>query len=377
MKIGIVVDDTLDKTDGVQQYVLEIGRWLTEGGHEVHYLVGETKRDDIPNIHSLSRNINVRFNGNGLTTPLPASKRAIKELLHSHQFDILHVQMPYSPFMAGKIIMAAPPSTTIVGTFHILPYSTIAAAATRLLGMVQRRSLKRFTTIMATSTASSNFVRRSFKRHAHVVSNPIDLSRFHVKPQEPGKYCNIVFMGRLVPRKGAASLLQAVAALPVNVQEKIRVYIGGKGPELERLQSYVDGYGLSNIVTFAGFIPEADKVKFLSVADLAVFPSVSGESFGISLLEGMAVARGVTIGGDNPGYQTVLGAWPDLMVDPTDTLEFAEKLTDFIEHPDKRAMFHSQQRSAVLQYDIDVIGSKVLEQYEVALQRVSQRQSVN
>src|ERR1700761_8080717 len=39
MKIALVLDDTLDTPDGVQQYILNVGSWLSEQGHEVHYLV--------------------------------------------------------------------------------------------------------------------------------------------------------------------------------------------------------------------------------------------------------------------------------------------------------------------------------------------------
>ena len=72
MKIGLVFDDSLDSTDGVAQYVLALGDWLDDQGHEVHYLVGETHRTDLPNLHSLSRNVRVTFNGNKLGMPLPA-----------------------------------------------------------------------------------------------------------------------------------------------------------------------------------------------------------------------------------------------------------------------------------------------------------------
>src|ERR1700760_451276 len=108
MKIGLVLDDTLDTPDGVQQYVIQVGTWLTAQGHEVHYLVGATERTDIPHIHSLSRNLKVKFNGNRMSMPLPTSKRTLKRFLHEQQFDVLHVQVPYSPFMAGRLLLSAP-----------------------------------------------------------------------------------------------------------------------------------------------------------------------------------------------------------------------------------------------------------------------------
>src|SRR3989344_1271873 len=99
MKIGFVLDDGFDRLDGVQQYMLTYGQWLTKEGHEVHYLVGETTHSIIPNLHSLSRNLKVRFNKNRSSIPLKIYKNAIKKLLSEEKFDVLHIQMPYSPML--------------------------------------------------------------------------------------------------------------------------------------------------------------------------------------------------------------------------------------------------------------------------------------
>src|ERR1039458_1701699 len=96
LKVALVLDDGLDKPDGVQQYVLSVGRWLSAQCHEVHYLVGQTARTDVTNTHSLSRNIRVSSNGNRLTIPLPTSRKKLGKLLEDEQFDVLHVQTPYT-----------------------------------------------------------------------------------------------------------------------------------------------------------------------------------------------------------------------------------------------------------------------------------------
>jgi phosphatidyl-myo-inositol alpha-mannosyltransferase len=129
MKIAFALDDTLDTPDGVQQYVLSLGSWLAAQGHNVHYLVGNTTRNDVTNVHPLSRNWKVRFNGNRMSIPLPVSRHKLRAFLAEQQFDVLHVQVPYSPFLAGQLMRAAPASTAIIGTFHILPYSRMVTFA--------------------------------------------------------------------------------------------------------------------------------------------------------------------------------------------------------------------------------------------------------
>jgi phosphatidylinositol alpha-mannosyltransferase len=128
VKIGFVFDDSLDSYDGVAQYVKNLGGWLSEQGHEVRYLVGETKMLfwEGGKVYSMSKNIKVSFNGNQARIPYKASKKRIKEILRDEQFDILHVQIPYSPLMSQKIINVADNKSAIIGTFHVAPGDFLA-----------------------------------------------------------------------------------------------------------------------------------------------------------------------------------------------------------------------------------------------------------
>ena len=123
LKIAQVIDDTLDSTDGVQQIVLAVGAWLAEQGHEVHYITSSTTRTEPANIHSIAGNMRFKFNGNRVGIPKPASRSKVKQLLAEQDFDVVHVQVPYSPLLAGRIISALPERTALVGTFMILPLS--------------------------------------------------------------------------------------------------------------------------------------------------------------------------------------------------------------------------------------------------------------
>lgn len=370
MKIGLVLDDTLDTPDGVQQYVLNVGTWLAALGHEVHYLVGHTVRTDIPNIHSLSRNVAVTFNGNRLSIPLPTRKSHLRTFLQAHDFDILHVQVPYSPFLAGKILRLAPPRTAVVGTFHILPYSRPVVVANKLLGVLNRVSGRRFDTMLAVSEPAAVFARQAYGYQTVVMPNPLRLTQF-AGVLNASKTLNIVFLGRLVTRKGAQYLLEAVAYLRDHhlYDNDFRVVIGGKGELSETLQNYVQGHSLKDVVTFSGFVSESAKADFLAAADIAVFPSTSGESFGISLLEAMASSRGVVLAGDNPGYRSVMAALSvDRLVQPQNTVLFAEQLAYWLTDAEARTRASSEQKRYVERFDIETVGARLLAVYKQALQ---------
>lgn len=360
MKIGFVLDDSLDRNDGVQQYVRTLGSWLKKQGHTVHYLVGQSSSDGEV-IHSLSQNVNVNFNKNRLSIPLPANKTAIKKLLDKQQYDVLHVQMPFSPFMAGRIIAAANPRTVIVGTFHILPFNALHSIGSKTLAIVQKRNLKRFDAICSVSTAAQMFAKSHFGITSTVIPNMLDTNwwKTPLRPH-PGR---IVFLGRLVPRKGCMALLKAYNALPDQLKHQTELLLAGDGPERAALERFAIKNQLH--AHFLGFIDEEAKPSLLATADLAVFPSLGGESFGIVLIEAMASGSGVVIGGNNPGYASVLSK--AALVDPKDIKKFAACLEHFLTDETAKKKLHAEQAEAVKQYDTAIAGQKILAMYNEAL----------
>ena len=375
MKIGFVLDDSLDKSDGVQQYILTLGKWYGIQGHEVHYLVGETKRTDIPRVHSLSRNVQAHFNQNRMSTPLPASKQPIKTLLESEQFDILHVQMPYSPWLAGRIIRLAPESTAIIGTFHVIPFSGLEKLATKALGVALRRSLRRFDAIYSVSEPARQFAKRAFRVESEVLPNVVSIHNFRSgKPlrQYRDDKLTIVFLGRLVERKGCLYLLQALELLHRQHElARVRVLICGKGPLEPRLKKFVKDNHLKQIVQFKGFVSEEDKPHYLASADIAVFPSTGGESFGIVLIEAMAVGAGVVLAGNNIGYRSVMAGRRNQVFNPKNSQEFAKVLKHFINNYRARSSAKHWQEAHVEQFDVRVVGHELLTTYSMAIAKRS------
>ncbi len=368
MKIGFVLDDSLDRTDGVQQYVLTLGQWFSTQGHEVHYLVGHTMRQDLPNIHSLSRTLRVKANQNQLSIPLRASTRRVRELLRYEQFDVLHVQMPYSPALAAKVINQAPPQTAIIGTFHILPFSRLEAVGTRALGWMLRRSLKRFDRIVSVSEPAAVFARQSFHIQTEVLPNAVDLSHFQggkkLGQYDDGKL-NVVYLGRLVARKGCLHLLEALVHLRDGVDlGRLRVIIAGTGPLEHQLKQFAAKHHLLQIVEFVGYVSEKDKPDYLATADIAVVPSTGGESFGIVLVEAMAAGADVIVAGDNPGYRFVLSGSEEQLVNPQDTAAFARTLTYFLQDSAARKRAKNHQANLMAAYDVRQVGTKLLDIYK-------------
>src|SRR5581483_312331 len=106
-------------------------------------------------------------------------------------------------------------------------------------------------------------------------------TRAHFEPHK------IVFLGRLVERKGVKYLIKAFNLLERNLPDA-HLVIAGDGPQRPALEALVKEYNLQAKVSFLGYIEEEDKPSILASAAVACFPSLYGESFGIVLAEAMA-----------------------------------------------------------------------------------------
>lgn len=92
----------------------------------------------------------------------------------------------------------------------------------------------------------------------------------------------ILAVGSLLPVKGFASLLNAVAELP-----QVKLRIAGDGPERDRLEQIIKNSGLQSRVELAGQVAPEMMPDEYRRADLLVVSSYY-ESQGVALLEGMA-----------------------------------------------------------------------------------------
>jgi phosphatidylinositol alpha-mannosyltransferase len=179
-------------------------------------------------------------------------------------------------------------------------------------------------------------------------------------------------LGRLVERKGCMQLLKALDLL--NQKHRlgnVRVLICGKGELREELEKYAHDKKLGGVVHFVGFVTEQEKANYLATAQIAVFPSMGGESFGIVLVEAMAAGSEVVLGGNNPGYRSVLGERPKQLVKATNTKLFAASLQYYMSSTKPRETAYKWQQEAVKQYDVAVVGKNIIDIYKASVAKRS------
>lgn len=157
----------------------------------------------------------------------------------------------------------------------------------------------------------------------------------------------ILQLGRMVPRKGVDTVVQALSLLKNAHEKKIRLLIvGGESeepdptitPEVGRLQKMAQELGVEDLVTFVGRRNRDQLKYYYNAAD--VFISVPWyEPFGITPLEAMACGTpviGSKVGGikfsvedDKTGY----------LIPPKNPEKLAEKITQLLNNPEREKVF--------------------------------------
>lgn len=145
-----------------------------------------------------------------------------------------------------------------------------------------------------------------------VVANGVDIAHFSKEIPESELFSLktslnkgpedifIVTTSRLVVKNAVSDIVASLTYLPENV----RLLILGTGYEEKNLRAQVHSLGLSDRVSFLGYVSHADMPKYLKVSDVFVRPSLS-EGFGNSFIEAMAVGL--------PVVATAVGGIPDFL----------------------------------------------------------------
>lgn len=372
LTIGFVFDDTLDALDGVQQHIITIGTELVRRGHDVHYLVGETHHPPVPQTVSLARNVMVSFNGNRMRIPLPVRKREIRAALAHNNYDILHIQAPYSPLFGGRVLECAPQSTGVVATYHIAPIDRRARYGGRALGLVNAHSHRRVDEVIAVSQVAAQYAQFTAHTHGTIIANPVNVEKFATaahRATRDAAHPHIVFLGRLVPRKGAQLLLDALdygerhGMFPM---PGLHVTIAGDGPLMD--DCVQRAARLRTPVQFVGTVDEG-KADLLASADVAVFPAIGGETFGIVLPEAIASGAGVTLAGDNPGYRWTMRGDEDALfsVGPDHARVLAERIERALTDAPWARRLHAREEALLDRYNVQAVTDEVEQVYARAI----------
>jgi glycosyltransferase involved in cell wall biosynthesis len=144
-------------------------------------------------------------------------------------------------------------------------------------------------------------------------------------------------VGRLAPEKGHDRLLPVFARVAADpAYAHVRLVLAGEGSEAAALRQQAAELGIADRVLFPGWIPDADRVAFLSALDGFVMPSRL-EGQGLALLQAMACER-PCVANDCGGPADILtDAAAGWLTAPEDFDAFERAMREVLSPPGRRA----------------------------------------
>jgi glycosyltransferase involved in cell wall biosynthesis len=119
--------------------------------------------------------------------------------------------------------------------------------------------------------------------------SPRDAKEFKRELNIEGDIFVYGYLGRLLEVKGADLMIDSFYQIQKKL-DKVMLLIVGDGPEREKLQSLVDGYGINDKVIFTGY--RKNVYDYMNIFNCFILPSVR-EGLPIAVLEAMAMRKPV------------------------------------------------------------------------------------
>jgi len=365
MKIGLISFHSFLQPGGVKRHILGLHQEFKKRGIQSKIIA--PRRSSLENygkeVILLGTSFPWKITGTQSDFCINFNPFAIKKVLEKEKFDVLHFH-----------------NCGLPSTLQILEFSEALNILTFHANMERSAFLKSFPGFIyafdklvqwkidgVIGVAPLNL--KFFKYYPGpktVIPNGIDLNEFHPGVSKIKKYLdgkiNILFLGRIEERKGLIYLLRALKILNKK-HDNLRLIVVGEGPLKKYCQKWALKNKLDNVV-FEKPISQKEVPSYYRTAGIYCSPAIYGESFGIVLIESMAVGTPV-VAFANKGYAGVLENTKGgrFLARPKDYRTLASKLEILINNPESRKEMGEWGKKESQKYSWPKIADQVLAFY--------------
>jgi len=221
---------------------------------------------------------------------------ALVRLMRQEKFDVLHAHWILPQGLIAIVVKTIQP-IPLVTTAH---GADAFALKGRLNGFVKRLVISTSDAWTANTEATAAAVQTNYSRtSARIIPMGVEIERFSngdrstLRGLVDQSEFLLLFVGRLIEKKGVDDLLRALALLPAAFRSRTRLWIIGEGDLRSTLEKTAVDCAIDQQVRFWGVVRNQDLPDYYAAADLFIAPSIEArsgdtEGQGVVLLEAFA-----------------------------------------------------------------------------------------
>jgi glycosyltransferase involved in cell wall biosynthesis len=147
------------------------------------------------------------------------------------------------------------------------------------------------------------------------------------------KHPVFLYVGRITPRKGLKSLLEACSLLQTQGYEDYSLVVIGTGEQREELEAFIKERHLEARVTWVGWVEYGCLGAYFQQADVFVFPTFE-DIWGMVALEAMVFGKPVLCSKGAGAAEMIVEGENGYIFDPYNPEDLAIAMRRFLDHPE-------------------------------------------
>jgi glycosyltransferase involved in cell wall biosynthesis len=294
---------------------------------------------------------------------------AIQKKLTRSRFDVLLVNTSHDWFALARdvalLFAVRAHCPCIIIQFHGSHSERLLGKGNWLFKIATRQLLKSSNACFVLSTEEQSELQRFYpSRKFYVVKNPY-LSTHNMShspvipcPDLPPDKMILLYVGRLLPAKGIIDLVQS---LPLIIERRDCHLLIVGDDKTGVVKECVDKLGVSNHVTFAGYLQGIDLLSAYRVAQIFILPTYWKEGFPAVLTEAMDAGLPIVttrIRGAADHLEEDVNA---LFVPPRNPKLLADAIVRLLNDSELRARMANANREKVKEFAPEVVGKEFLQ----------------
>ncbi len=366
MKIGLVCADPLSLPGGIQDQVKGLYKFLKSKKYDVKIIAPRYKKNEKHGKDVILLGTTTAFeygNGSKANWSMIYDNEELENILKKEKFDILHF---HSIGIFSTLQILRKSTSKNVLTYHILPETSMTYKVfSHMMNYFMRDYLDKFNKGTVPSKPVLKYLMKDYIKTVQVIPNGIDTTTFKPSNKKIEKFkdgkLNILFVGRMDKRKGLGYLLKAYKNLKTE-HPNIRLIVVGEGYSKENHENFVEENKLEDVV-FTGYVSDKDLPQYYATCDLFCAPTVSDESFGLTIGEAMATGKPV-VATDITGYREVYGESKGIaFAKPKNATSLSKEIDRLIEDEKLRRKMGNYGLITAQKYSWDRVGNQFLKMY--------------